>query len=211
MRYRHNITIDKSFTDSEWALVETAFKRVVTNIPEYSLSNSDEYKNEKVELADVQIGEISKGCRRITFNGKDKRDGNKIVLRSSHDFCLTQKLRDGDSEDSIDTEGFPYDLAVCVMLVYLKIENPENVFIHTDGNDKNWLQSVNIASRLFYHNQYIDYKITDEIAQLNWLNIELDHSFKRFNEILILEKNLGKYPSLSNIYVKDHIELNWFY
>lgn len=211
MRYRHNITIDKSFTDSEWALVETAFKRVVTNIPEYSLSNSDEYKNEKVELADVQIGEISKGCRRITFNGKDKRDGNKIVLRSSHDFCLTQKLRDGDSEDSIDTEGFPYDLAVCVMLVYLKIENPENVFIHTDGNDKNWLQPVNIASRLFYHNQYIDYKITDEIAQLNWLNIELDHSFKRFNEILILEKNLGKYPSLSNIYVKAHIESNWFY
>ena len=211
MRYRHNITIDKSFTDSEWALVETAFKRVVTNIPEYSLSNSDEYKNEKVELADVQIGEISKGCRRITFNGKDKRDGNKIVLRSAHDFCLTQKLRDGDSVDSIDTEGFQYDLAVCVMLVYLKIENPENVFIHTDGNDKNWLQPVNIASRLFYHNQYIDYKITDEIAQLNWLNIELDHSFKRFNEILILEKNLGKYPSLSNIYVKDHIELNWFY
>lgn len=210
MRYRHNITIDKSFSDGEWELIETAFKRLITVIPEYS-PDSGKYKNENIDLADVAIGEISKGCRRITFNGKDKRNGNIFIRRSAHDFCLTQKLRDGDFEDSIDTEGLPYDLAVCVILVYLKIQFPDNVFIHTDGNDKNWIQPVKIASRLFYNNQYIDYKITDEIAQLNWLNIDLIHSFKRFQEILSLEESLSGFACKHNIFVKDHIEFNWFY
>jgi hypothetical protein len=212
MRYRHNITIDKSFTNNEWSLIEIAFKRLINNLPDYSLSGGDEYKNESIELSDVLIGETSTGCRRIIFNGKDKINGNEIIRRSAHAFCLTQKLMNNeDFVDRIDTEAFPYDLVVCALLIFLKIEFPKNVFIHTDGNDAGWTHSVNIASRLFYNNQYISYKITDEIAQLNWLNLNLDHSFKRFQEILTLENKPGNYNSISNIYVKDYIEINWFY
>ena len=211
MRYRHNITIDKSFSDKEWEMIETAFNRLIVNLPSCSKTAGANYKNEPIRLNDVLVGEISKGCRRISFNGKSHHNGSKFVQRSAHDFCLTQKLRDQDFNDSIDTEGYPYDLVVCAMLFFLKMEFPDNVFIHSDGSTGDWHHAVQWALMVLYHHQFCDFKITDEIAQLNWLEIDPSDSFERFEAVLIFDARTDLPAQQHSVFIKVYAINQWFY
>lgn len=211
MRYSHNITIDKSFTDKEWHLIETAFNRLINNLPKYSKSAGANYRHEIVKLNDILVGEISKGDRRISFNGKNQQDGSQFIRRSAHDFCLTQKLRGKDFNDEIDTERFPYDLVVCAMLFFLKLEFPDNVFIHSDGNTSDWRHPVHWTCMVLYRHQYAEYQITDQIAQLNWLEINPCRTFKRFQAVLDFEVRIVPTTPQHNIFTDRSTNNQWFY
>jgi hypothetical protein len=130
MGYTHYFRQNKSFNDSQWQQVVEGIKRIFDYCEEKKIKLQFEYNDPRPPVANEKC---------IRFNGKDE-DGHEtfylVPESGGFQFCKTADK--------------PYDLAVCLCLLYIESVAPGILEIKSDGNwEFDWVNARNAYASLF--------------------------------------------------------------
>lgn len=188
MGYEHYWKQKRKFTDTEWALIRTDFKRLHDNLPEHSESAGGLYKDELLEIVGPEgqlivkkldgtvIGAEICDEYRVAFNGGggeltkiDPRHRPYYDL-SFEGFELTKYFR--TLNYSCKTERKPYDLLVCSVLTSAKIHAGDAILVSSDGNQADWEPALKLVKNVLVPtwNKFAIARFTKGYLLSGWLD-----------------------------------------
>lgn len=136
MGYTHYYTQKKSFTTAQWQKIQDATNAILAYCEKLGIPTRYGFDSKKA---------ASVTAKAIHFNGQDDDGHEDFVIPKA----LPANTRDGEYFAFCKTARKPYDLAVCLVLLFVCDVAKDVMEVSSDGNNDDWQPAYDSYKKLF--------------------------------------------------------------